>query len=62
MLIRAENSSGTGEFPAQMASNAENASIWWRHHVLRAMIHPVAASAVYRLIKCVLSDIPAATA
>ena len=26
------NSSGTGEFPAQMASNAENASIWWRHH------------------------------
>ena len=27
------NSSGTGEFPAQMASNAENISIWWRHHV-----------------------------
>ena len=27
------NSPGTGEFPAQMASNAENASIWWRHHV-----------------------------
>ena len=26
------NSSGTGEFPAQMDSNAENASIWWRHH------------------------------
>ena len=26
-------SSGTGEFPAQMASNAENVSIWWRHHV-----------------------------
>ena len=24
---------GTGEFPAQMASNAENVSIWWRHHV-----------------------------
>ena len=23
---------GTGEFPAQMASNAENYSIWWRHH------------------------------
>ena len=22
---------GTGEFPAQMASNAENFSIWWRH-------------------------------
>ena len=28
------NSPGTGEFPAQMASNAENVSIWWRHHVL----------------------------
>ena len=24
---------GTGEFPAQRASNAENVSIWWRHHV-----------------------------
>ena len=24
---------GTGEFPAQMASNAENVSIWWRHHI-----------------------------
>ena len=22
-----------GEFPAQMANNAENVSIWWRHHV-----------------------------
>ena len=28
----AGNSPGTGEFSAQMASNAENASIWWRHH------------------------------
>ena len=27
---------GTGEFPAQMASNAENVSIWWRHHVCTA--------------------------
>ena len=30
----AGNSPGIGEFPAQMASNAENVSIWWRHHVL----------------------------
>ena len=29
------NSPVTGEFPAQMASNAENGSIWWRHHGLR---------------------------
>ena len=28
----ARNSPGTDEFPAQMASNAENVSIWWRHH------------------------------
>ena len=26
----AGNSPVTGEFPAQMASNAENVSIWWR--------------------------------
>ena len=29
----AGNSPVTGEFPAQMASNAENISIWWRHHI-----------------------------
>ena len=29
----AGNSPRTGEFPTQMASNAENFSIWWRHHV-----------------------------
>ena len=29
------NSPGTGEFPAQRASYAENVSIWWRHHVLQ---------------------------
>ena len=28
----ARNSPVTGEFLAQMASHAENASIWWRHH------------------------------
>ena len=28
----AENSPVSGEFPAQRASNAENVSIWWRHH------------------------------
>ena len=26
------NSPVTGEFPAQIASNAENVSFWWRHH------------------------------
>ena len=28
----AGNSPGTGEFLAQMTSNGENFSIWWRHH------------------------------
>ena len=27
------NSPVTGEFPTQRASNVENASIWWHHHV-----------------------------
>ena len=33
------NSPGTGEFPAQMASNAENVSIWWRHHAKAMYTH-----------------------
>ena len=28
----AGNSPETGEFPARRATNAENVSIWWRHH------------------------------
>ena len=28
------NSPGTGEFHAQMASNAENVSIWWRQDIV----------------------------
>ena len=31
--LRAGNSPAAGEYPAQMASNAENISIWWRRHV-----------------------------
>ena len=31
----AGNSPVTGEFPAQMASNAEKVPIWWRHHETR---------------------------
>ena len=31
----AEKTPETGEFPAQLASNAENVSIWGRHHVDR---------------------------
>ena len=38
---------GTGEFPAQMASNAENVSIWWRHHGIRMMVPATAARATW---------------
>ena len=34
------NSPGTGEFPTQMASNAENVSIWWRHHETYTWLTP----------------------
>ena len=34
----AGNSPETGEFPAQMASNAENVSMWWRHHASAAFL------------------------
>ena len=33
------NSPGTGEFHAQRASNAENGSIWWRHHGKDGRLH-----------------------
>ena len=36
----AGNSPVTGEFPAQRFCNAENVSIWWRHHVLDAQSSP----------------------
>ena len=29
----------TGEVPAQMACNAQNVSIWWRHHALLYIVH-----------------------
>ena len=29
----------TGEFPAQRDSNAENVSIWWRHHIIYLCRH-----------------------
>ena len=36
--LYAWNSLATCEFPAQMASNAENVSIRWRHHVLSGFL------------------------
>ena len=37
----AGNSPGAGEFSAQMASYAENVSIWWRHHELSVNLRDV---------------------
>ena len=33
LTLCAGNLPVTGEFPAQMDSDAENVCIWWRHHV-----------------------------
>ena len=32
------NSPVTDEFPEQKASNTENVSIWWRHHITRVLL------------------------
>ena len=40
------NSPVTGEFPTQMASNAENVSIWWRHHGLYDFVISAISQAV----------------
>ena len=44
----------TGEFPAQMASNAENVSISWRHHELkfnnRTVVNGYALSPITRCV------------
>ena len=38
-VLCAWNSPVTGEFSAQMVSNAENVTIWWRHHEFRPLWH-----------------------
>ena len=48
----AGNSPGTGEIPAQMASNAENVSIWWRLHGGLARSHGISSvNAIWRLTR-----------
>ena len=39
--LSAGNSPVTGEFPAEMASNAESVSIWWRHHDIVACLQRI---------------------
>ena len=45
------NSPGTGEFPAQMASDAENVSIWWRHHG-QGPIWPCYGTCIFAIFAC----------
>ena len=50
----------TGEFPAQMASNAESASIWWRHRdqfsaIASDVLAPQSPAAQ---MPCVENDLP----
>ena len=42
----AENSPGTGEFAAQMPSNAENVFIWWRHHDIKKITSSLATAII----------------
>ena len=49
----ARNSPGTGEFPAQMASHAENVFIWWRHH---ALDNGGSSSSKFIFQKCTIKD------
>ena len=43
----AGNSPGTGEFPTQMASYAENVSIWWRQHEILQNLLTLWTSSVF---------------
>ena len=38
-FVRGIHVAVTGEFPTQRASNAENVSIWWRHHTIWSSCH-----------------------
>ena len=52
----AGNSPVTGEFPAQMTSNAENVSIWWRHHdqwILKAPCGTLSKLNISVGVKCI---------
>ena len=42
------NSPEAGEFPAKMASNAENVSIWWRHHGQIHLLQPITCFVMHK--------------
>ena len=47
---------GTGEFRAQRASNAENVSIWWRHHEDQWGCHDIAMLNYWTLVRPLVSS------
>ena len=51
------NSPVTGEFPAQRASNAENASIWWRHYVHWPLLCCIPYSRLYHEVVIEISSV-----
>ena len=51
----AANSPRTDEFPAQMASNAKNVSIWWRHRGIYVCRYIISHSTVI-INNCIVSD------
>ena len=54
---------GTGEFPAQMDSNAENVSIWWRHHVyIESGPWMLPCLSIFDLLAVLFDEIPTPTA
>ena len=49
----------TGEFPAQKASNAENVSIWWRHHETNILNAPCCnRKHIYVTTCCIVGYVP----
>ena len=52
--LSAGNSPETGDIPVQMASNAENVSIWWHHHAIPRFLgrvsHRCAGAALFQSI------------
>ena len=51
------NSPMTGEFLAQRASNVENVSIWWRHHVLKTILWGPSNMCVYSHLNQILRNV-----
>ena len=45
------NSPGIGEFLAQMTSNTENVSIWWRHHATRFSVYAISCGIPYGMLQ-----------